>query len=283
MIDRPLVTNAAENEREKAADDGVESSVSDAAQQLSAWACVTTLSEPAPDSVDPCMGQLPLVKQQAIRASGEVCQPAHSAHPAAASTRATTKAAVRLRSSPTFLGCMGATLVSIQWGTGAQKCTVARGAAVRARNVPARVSYDVTICLFRVVQEGLNNVVKHQRRARGACEPDRQGRDNFVEDSRRRSGVRRGQRSRFRWAGAREHARAPAIDVRSDRHPFEAGRRHNDRSARVSRAPAISVRRPLAPVDARDRRRPIDADARHLIESLRVKTSKVPRQGWHAN
>ena len=114
MIDRPLVTNAADNDREKAADDGVESSGSDAAQQLSAWACVMTLLESALDSGDPCMGQAPLVKQQAIRASGEGCQPAHSAQPAAASARARTKAAVRLSSSSTILGCTAATLVSIQ-------------------------------------------------------------------------------------------------------------------------------------------------------------------------
>ena len=73
----------------------------------SAWACVTTLSEPAPGSVDPCIGQSPLLEQQAIRASGVACQPAHSAHPAAPSVRTTTSAAVRLNSSSTTLGCMG--------------------------------------------------------------------------------------------------------------------------------------------------------------------------------
>ena len=82
---RVLVTNAADSEREKAPGDGVESFVSDAAQQLSAWACVRTLLEPAPDSVDPCIGQSPLPEQQAMRASGVACQPAHSAHPAAPS------------------------------------------------------------------------------------------------------------------------------------------------------------------------------------------------------
>ena len=124
-------TSAADNEREKATADGVESFVPEAAQQLSAWACVTTLSEPPPGSVDPCIGHSPLPEQHAIRASGEVCQPAHSAHPAAASASATTKAAVRLSSSSTILGCTGATLVSIQWGTGARACTVARGARAR--------------------------------------------------------------------------------------------------------------------------------------------------------
>ena len=117
-VERVLVTSAADSEREKAPADGVESSVSDAAQQLSAWACVTTLSEPAPGSVDPCIGQSPLPEQQAMRASGVACQPAHSAHPAAASARATTSAAVRLTSSSTTLGCTAATPVSIQWGTG---------------------------------------------------------------------------------------------------------------------------------------------------------------------
>ena len=27
--------------------------------------------------------------------------------------------------------------------------------------MPVSLSYDVTLCLFRIVQEGLNNVVKH--------------------------------------------------------------------------------------------------------------------------
>ena len=115
MIDSVLVTRAADSEREKAPVDGVASSVADAAQQLSAWACVRTFSEPEPGSVDPCIGQSPLPEQQAMRASGVACQPAHSAHPAAASARATTKAAVRLSSSSTTLGCTGATRVSISW------------------------------------------------------------------------------------------------------------------------------------------------------------------------
>ena len=112
-VERVLVTSAAESEREKDPADGVESSASDAAQQLSAWACVTTLSEPPPGSVDPCIGQSPLLEQHAIRASGEACQPAHSAHPAPASAKATTKAAVRLSSSSTSLGCTGTTPLSI--------------------------------------------------------------------------------------------------------------------------------------------------------------------------
>ena len=42
-VGRVLGASAADNERENATADGVESSVPDAAQQLSAWACVTTL------------------------------------------------------------------------------------------------------------------------------------------------------------------------------------------------------------------------------------------------
>ena len=42
-VERVLGTSAADNESEKATADGVESSVLDTAQQLSAWACVTTL------------------------------------------------------------------------------------------------------------------------------------------------------------------------------------------------------------------------------------------------
>ena len=30
-----------------------------------------------------------------------------------------------------------------------------------AENVPSALPYEVALCLFRVVQEGLNNVVKH--------------------------------------------------------------------------------------------------------------------------
>lgn len=106
-VGRVLGTSAADNEREKAPADGVELSVSDAAQQLSARAWVTTLSEPAPGSVDPCIEQSPLLEQHAMRASGEACQPAHSAQPAAASVRATTKAVVRLSNGSTSLGCTG--------------------------------------------------------------------------------------------------------------------------------------------------------------------------------
>jgi hypothetical protein len=109
---RVLVTNATDSERAKAPADGVESFLSDAAQQLSAWACVTTLSEPAPDSVDPCIGQSPLPEQQAMRASGVACQPAHSAHPAAPSVIATTSAAVGLNSSFTTVGCIAVVRLS---------------------------------------------------------------------------------------------------------------------------------------------------------------------------
>jgi len=41
-VETVLGTGAADNESEKDTADGVESSVSDAAQQLSAWACVIT-------------------------------------------------------------------------------------------------------------------------------------------------------------------------------------------------------------------------------------------------
>ena len=41
-VETVLGASAADNESEKDTADGVESSVSDAAQQLSAWACVTT-------------------------------------------------------------------------------------------------------------------------------------------------------------------------------------------------------------------------------------------------
>jgi len=113
-VERVPGTSAPANEREKVPEDGVASSVSDAAQQRSAWVCVTTRAEFVPGSAVPCIGQSSLSVQQAMRASGEACQPAHSAHPAAASVRATTKAGVRLNSSSTSLGCASLNLVSIQ-------------------------------------------------------------------------------------------------------------------------------------------------------------------------
>ena len=117
MVERALVTSAADREREKAPGDGVESFVSDAAQQLSAWACVTTLSELELGSVDPCIGQT-LPEQQAMRASGVACQPAHCAHPAAPSVRATTSAAVRLNSSSTTFRMHGRYTSVNVWSTG---------------------------------------------------------------------------------------------------------------------------------------------------------------------
>ena len=117
MVERVLGTSTADNEREKATADGVESSVPDAAQQLSAWACVTTLPETGRDSVDPCIGQSPWSEQHAMRASGAACQPAHSAHPAAARVRTTKNAAVRLSSRFTIVECTAARRVSMQCRT----------------------------------------------------------------------------------------------------------------------------------------------------------------------
>jgi hypothetical protein len=113
MADGGLETSEANSPTENISVDGVESSVSDTAQQLSAWACVTTRSEPALGPVDPCIGQVPLAEQQAMRASGVACQPAHSAHPAAPNERTTTSAAARLNSSATSVGCMVAEQVSM--------------------------------------------------------------------------------------------------------------------------------------------------------------------------
>ena len=58
--------------------DGAESR-SDAAQQLSASACVTPLSELDSGESDLCIGHAAPSAQQAMRASGVVIQPAHSA------------------------------------------------------------------------------------------------------------------------------------------------------------------------------------------------------------
>ena len=52
---------------------------SDAAQQLSASACVTPLFELDSDGSDLCIGHAAPSAQQAMRASGVVIQPAHRA------------------------------------------------------------------------------------------------------------------------------------------------------------------------------------------------------------
>lgn len=59
--------------------DGVLLSPSDAAQQLSASACVTTRPNVESVESDLCIGQATPSTQQAIRASLVACQPEHSA------------------------------------------------------------------------------------------------------------------------------------------------------------------------------------------------------------
>lgn len=80
---------------------GVASSCSPAAQQLSASACVTDVGVP-PSSFDECIGQAMPSAQQAIRASGENCQPAQSATGLADNATTSAAAISRARAS-TFL------------------------------------------------------------------------------------------------------------------------------------------------------------------------------------
>lgn len=69
---------ASETERTKVDDEGPESCCSDAAQQLSASACVMTRAEPESSKAALCIGQDPPSEQQAMRASGLDIQPAQT-------------------------------------------------------------------------------------------------------------------------------------------------------------------------------------------------------------
>ena len=90
------VTSAAWSEMKNAGADGVEPLSPDAAQQLSACDCVMTCPALVPDSGERCMGQEAVSAQQAMRACGVLCHPAHSAHPATQRVRARMSAAVRV-------------------------------------------------------------------------------------------------------------------------------------------------------------------------------------------
>lgn len=78
---------ASETERTKIDDEGPESCCSDAAQQLSASACVMTRAEPESSEPALCIGQDPPSEQQAMRASGVASHPAHTATLLAARAR----------------------------------------------------------------------------------------------------------------------------------------------------------------------------------------------------
>lgn len=78
---------ASETERTKIDDEGPESCCSDAAQQLSASACVMTRAEPESSGPALCIGQDPPSEQQAMRASGVASHPAHMATLLAARAR----------------------------------------------------------------------------------------------------------------------------------------------------------------------------------------------------
>lgn len=90
-----MATSAIGADSAKPRPEGVESSRSETAQQLSASACVTTRWELEGES-DVCIGQLPIVVQQAIRAAGVACHPAHNPRLLAESARLNTIPVSRL-------------------------------------------------------------------------------------------------------------------------------------------------------------------------------------------
>jgi len=99
-----FVTRAADQDRLKLAVEGVESFVSESAQQLSACACVIPLAPDSGSSSLSCIEQLSSFAQQSIRASGVDRQPAHSPHPVEPSERATTSAPTRVSAGYTRVG-----------------------------------------------------------------------------------------------------------------------------------------------------------------------------------
>ena len=85
---------------------------SDAAQQLSACACVSTLPEPARCDSPLCIGHSPSSAQQAMRASGVAIHPAQIAAFPAIRPKVSARAARRWRSFRTGLGCSTGEAVS---------------------------------------------------------------------------------------------------------------------------------------------------------------------------
>ena len=96
---------ATETAGTKFGDDGLESSRSEAAQQLSASAWLTIAVESEPGTARLCIGQAAPSTQQAIRASGVACHPAHSAQLPAVMVSTATNAIARVRTCFTILGC----------------------------------------------------------------------------------------------------------------------------------------------------------------------------------
>lgn len=94
---------ASETERTKIDDEGQESCCSDAAQQLSASACVMTRDEPESSEPALCIGQEPPWEQQATRASGVANHPAHTDTLLAARARIMRTAETRLSKLTTIL------------------------------------------------------------------------------------------------------------------------------------------------------------------------------------
>ena len=78
---------------------------SDDAQQLSAWACVRTRSDPERCEFPLCMGHSTPSAQHAIRASGVAFHPAHIAAFPATRANVSATAAKRWTSPTTAIGC----------------------------------------------------------------------------------------------------------------------------------------------------------------------------------
>src|SRR5439155_17240539 len=83
--------------------------------------------------------------------------------------------------------------------------------------MPAAISPDTALCLYRIAQEGLQNAIKHSGAQQaevalnGGCGCD------LLGDRGSRAWVRPPAAPRQEWARARQHARASAFSRRRDR------------------------------------------------------------------
>ena len=93
---------------------------SDDAQQLSAWACVSTRADPDPCELPWCIGHATPSAQQAIRASGVGIHPAQIAAFPAISPNVSARAARRWTSLVTPLGCSTVEALSNEWTSAPQ-------------------------------------------------------------------------------------------------------------------------------------------------------------------
>ena len=134
--------------------------------------------------------------------------------------------------------------------------------------VPVPVSDDVALCLYRIAQEALQNVVKHSGAQHAAGRAERNRRRNLPADRRRRVGFRfpPAEWPSGTGTGARQYPRTAQPGWWCGHHRLEIARRN------APRCPHSAVRR--APAGRRNHagRR----DVRELVESMVARSDEAP-------